>query len=330
MIRSPNIEFWIGVVEDVNDPLKLGRARIRVFGYHSESKSDIPTDSLPWAHPLLPVTSAAMNGIGFSPSGVVPGTHVMGFFQDGETAQEPVFGWTLPGIPRSLPKVNRGFNDPTGTYPKFIDESDVSRLARNENIDKTVIQSRRDSRKTEIGVANSDSTWEEPATQYDSVYPKNHVIESESGHVIEVDDTTEKERLSVTHRSGSFIEVGPTGTCVTKIVGDSATIVEGEFNQYVDKTLRITTGADAKILINNSIDIESKNGSVTVVVKNGNVNLRVEKGNVDSEITGNVEQYITGNVKERVAGSMKQTIDGNYFLKCGGTVTIRGASINLN
>ncbi len=36
--------FWYGVVEDINDPEMLGRIRVRVFGYHSEDKQDIPTN----------------------------------------------------------------------------------------------------------------------------------------------------------------------------------------------------------------------------------------------------------------------------------------------
>jgi hypothetical protein len=41
------IKTYLGVVEDIQDPLKQGRARIRVVSIHD----DIPTDALPWAYP---------------------------------------------------------------------------------------------------------------------------------------------------------------------------------------------------------------------------------------------------------------------------------------
>ena len=33
------------------------------------------------------------------------------------------------------------------------------------------------------------TTFDEPVTTYDAKYPKNHVFESESGHIVEYDDT---------------------------------------------------------------------------------------------------------------------------------------------
>ena len=35
--------WFTGVVEDRDDPDKLGRVRVRAVGYHTEDKTDIPT-----------------------------------------------------------------------------------------------------------------------------------------------------------------------------------------------------------------------------------------------------------------------------------------------
>ena len=43
------------------------------------------------------------------------------------------------------------------------------------------------------------------------IYPFNHVYESESGHVIEIDDTPDYERINVFHKSGSRIEINNKG-----------------------------------------------------------------------------------------------------------------------
>ena len=32
------MEFCFGIVEDRNDPLKIGRVRVRVHGYHTDNK----------------------------------------------------------------------------------------------------------------------------------------------------------------------------------------------------------------------------------------------------------------------------------------------------
>ena len=134
--------WFVGVVEDRNDPKKVGRVRVRCLGYHTKDKVKLPTDDLPWAHVMNPITSATVSGVGQTPLGVVEGTWVVGFFTDGETAQQPMIIGTLPGVITTdgLPfeatadgvqSKQEGFFDPKGNYPKYA-ESDVNRLARND------------------------------------------------------------------------------------------------------------------------------------------------------------------------------------------------------
>lgn len=94
------MNLYYGVVENRNDPLKLGRCQARIVGLHTHDKSLLPTADLPWATPMQPVTSAAMNGIGWSPTGPVEGTTVIIFFAD-EEQQQPIMMGTLGGIPQS-------------------------------------------------------------------------------------------------------------------------------------------------------------------------------------------------------------------------------------
>ena len=108
--------WWQGVVEDRYDPLYLGRCRIRILGWHTEDKADMPTEALPWAYPVQPILSAAQTGVGISPTGPVEGTWVVGFYRDGMQGQEPVFFGTLGGIPSAESKIpsDEGFSDPRG------------------------------------------------------------------------------------------------------------------------------------------------------------------------------------------------------------------------
>lgn len=100
-MTTKNLVWWTGVVEDRDDPQKLGRCRVRVFGYHHYDTKILPTKELPWAIPMQPITSAATSGVGTTPVGIVTGTWVMGFFLDGEEAQHPVIMGTIAGKPNT-------------------------------------------------------------------------------------------------------------------------------------------------------------------------------------------------------------------------------------
>lgn len=92
--------IYVGVVENRDDPLKLGRCQVRIVGLHTDNKNELPTKDLPWAFPMQPVTSAAINGIGWTPTGPVPGTWVIIVFQDKDN-QMPIMLGSLGGIPQS-------------------------------------------------------------------------------------------------------------------------------------------------------------------------------------------------------------------------------------
>ena len=116
MILDNNFLWWTGVVEDRDDPEKLGRCRVRVFGYHTEDTQLLPTSDLPWALPLQSVTSAATSGVGHTPVGIVPGTWVIGWFLDGEDAQRPLILGTLAGKPGKSPEVEQKIKQDTFKY----------------------------------------------------------------------------------------------------------------------------------------------------------------------------------------------------------------------
>ena len=124
----PEFTWWQGIVENRNDPDKMGRYQIRIFGYHTKDKTKLPTADLPWAIPMQPVTSAAISGVGSSPTGIVEGSAVVGFFADGPDGQIPVimgsFGamTMLPSNENGPIKFDRttvGFYDESETFPEI-------------------------------------------------------------------------------------------------------------------------------------------------------------------------------------------------------------------
>jgi hypothetical protein len=101
--------WWIGVVEDIDDPLKLGRCKVRIFGYHSSySAGDTSTENLPWAVAIHPLNTPNLYG---APK---LGSFVFGFFLDSTAAQEPAILGYFPSIPQ---KTNDSTEDYFGKTP---------------------------------------------------------------------------------------------------------------------------------------------------------------------------------------------------------------------
>ena len=104
--------WFVGVVEDRDDPERIGRVRVRCLGFHTADLNELPTADLPWAHVMHPVTDPAMHGMGSTPSFLVEGSWVIGFFRDAQEKQQPVIMGSLPGNPDNPPNPKVGFNDP--------------------------------------------------------------------------------------------------------------------------------------------------------------------------------------------------------------------------
>jgi hypothetical protein len=279
--------WFMGVVEDRQDPLELGRCKVRCLGFHTDDKLFIPTEKLPWAMPVQPITSAAMNGIGQSPLGPLEGSWVVGFFRDGPNAQQPIFFGTVGGYPQEIADISKGFNDPNGKYPKedFLAEPDTNRLARGAT--GTIVEDKINAAASNINIPTANGAggvWFEPTINRDEqpgpTYPYNHVYESESGHIQEFDDTPGAERIHTFHRTGTFEEIYPDGSKVTKIMGQDYNISMG--NKFVQ------ISGNANVIVGD----DSGNSNLTLYVK----------GNVDMQVDGNVTEVIGGNVTQTVEG----------------------------
>jgi len=389
--------WWQGVVEDRHDPLYLGRCKVRVLGWHSEDKNDMPTVSLPWAYPVAPITSASQTGVGTTPLGPVEGTWVVGFYRDGEAGQEPLFFGTLGGIPEldakginndGTPLGGKGFLDPrlenaipghpmfpdeipsrsllynpaidmvprepatiihnanpdptedaqtvkvsddvtlkerpevrsligqTGpksgpptftvkvvenplrsTYPDtglanteisttrnldYLKEPTTNRLARGirGNTDTSdprvsgIVFEKMENRKAgQLEIATADGkTWSEPKVPWQAIYPYNHVHQTESGHIIEMDDTPNWERMHWYHRTGTFTEIHPTGIRVDKVVNNYYDIILGARYTHIEASDYTTVdGSQENYILGNRTD--KVDGDYSVAIKKGRFNV---------------------------------------------------------
>ncbi len=435
--------WWFGIVEDRDDPLQLGRVRVRCYGHHTDDKNAMPKEDLPWAQPVQDITSAAMGDVGQSATGLVEGSWVVGFFLDGKESQRPVIMGSIAGIPTAAGDPKKGFNDPNpredqdyvSVYPrgnttpadnyeeaneKFKTSEkendnlrpDTNRLARNANhpvlsakdIDydrekqpqgrttdilipfhdkdqpyfteakeknKTrdgndIIGNKVDNKKHTVDASltvdsiNTDvnaTKWSEPKTnsltkngaaRYSTSYPKNHVYESESGHIREYDDTDNATRIHERHRAGTFYEIDHDGNKHTRIVGNNYEVIAGTNFINVKGDVNLTIDSNCKTYIKGDWEIQV-DGNKTELVR-GNHSETVQ-GNQDSTIIKNVtETYgtetdehmhnttvngkhsetITNTQTSAVTGAVTENYSATHTETAGGNITITGPRIDLN
>lgn len=249
-ILGNEFTWWMGVVEDRDDPLKLGRCRVRIYHWHTQDTALLPTDKLPWAQPMCPITNGATQNIGETPLGIQVGTWVVGFFMDGQLAQKPMIMGTIAGIPGAEP--------------------DTNRLARNDAEFPPLNPDLKNAER-ELGIFTSKGTfWNEPESPYAAEYPFNKVEETESGHIRETDDTPNHERIHEYHTTGTFYEIDENGQKVTKVVNDNYEITLGDDYVYVSGTCNITVGGNANVRCLNA-DILALNDADVTAVRNINM-----------------------------------------------------------
>jgi hypothetical protein len=287
--------WWLGTVEDVEDPEKLGRARVRMFGLHTQNKDDIPTEDLPWALPIMPVNTAFTDGLGSSPTGLVNGSIVFGFWVDGADQQTPAIIGTLGGVSKYAPNGDVGFNDPNECFPFLLDVPTTNVAARGTSGKYSGEHPATKWRKDNVlSGSTCDGSWSEPKTPSDPKYPWNSVREfrfdkpchsEDYGHVEEFDSSPGKERILAWHHKtkNNFLEIHHTGDEVHKIAG----------NHY---------------------ELNLKDQTLLV------------KGDWKIEVEGNKTEYIHGNYCLLVDGHYKQTIGeykkvdvGTYFQEIVGS-----------
>ena len=325
-------QWFVGVVEDRQDPQKLGRVRVRCLGYHTEIHEDLKTADLPWAHPMNPITSATVSGLGQTPLGPVEGTWVVGFFSDGADAQQPIIMGTLPGVPNQLPTKDgqKGFQDRlNANYPKYENEPDTNRLAvNNEELPHPTLTLRKADRDIAVGVANTDITtvvddiveadqspfWDEPETTYAAEYPYNHVYETEGGHLREYDDTLGAKRIHERHSSGTGYEIADDGTKITRVKKDNYNIIsaddychiQGTARQTIDGGLRVKVNNNAQASNNYAIEVGS-GANVTIEVQNGDINLISQLGDVNLKAGKNMNIDVAQALNIKVGGAITET-----------------------
>lgn len=300
--------WWTGIVEGRGDPIKTGRVQIRIFGWHTDNKSMIPSGELLWAQPVM--ASNAYDRTCIPKEGEV----LFGFFMDGEDAQFPFYLGVIPNIPEKLYSANTGFSDPGSSlgdrpvkvasrsiidgegvvysdkgparYPDELNQPTTSKLARNEFPEQTPLKFVSENIIKGIETAGGRK-WDETDPDYAALYPYNTSIQSESGHYVDIDDTRQKERITSMHRTGCMDEMRHTGSWHQKAIKHLISLVHGS----------------------------------EVVNIRGNFWKTVERW-TRFKSKGRTIVDINADAKTRIAGNYNMQVDGDFVLKVGGKIFI--------
>ena len=132
-VGKDGFRWWVGQIAPANvqgeqlaprkDSNSWGRRlKVRIMGYHPFSKADLSDKDLPWANIMIPSTSGT-GGANFAKSVMLrPGDVVIGFFLDGETAQQPIIMGAFSrtnDVSQDLPSESIGFVPFTGYSDKI-------------------------------------------------------------------------------------------------------------------------------------------------------------------------------------------------------------------
>ena len=341
-----NLEFFIGDVEQITDPLYIGRIKVRVFGDHTLDKEILPTDDLPWATVLNDVHSHSTTGKGQTPLGLRVGSKVIGFYLD-PTKQRPVVLGSIPG------------KDDVNTLATALSEHaslterKASRLDENDKVIQVatpvtgiytvdVFGERVGRVEASIG-----EPWSEPEIPYGAIYPDNHVLETTGGHLLEFDDTIDntdadnpisKERIHLRHKIGTGIEMFPDGTRVDNIKKDQYNIIDGNHYAHIKDNESITINGSLKVLVNTD---KGSNDYTIQVDDGGNVNIQVDDGQInlvtggdgnDINIvsSGDINMRAKQDIHMRALGNFKKDIEGFSKEETTSYVDIDASRIDLN
>jgi hypothetical protein len=312
--------WFMGVVEDIKDDKGVARVKVRAVGFHTDDRSDLAHDDLPWA-------TFATSGADTNAPMCKPGDWVVGFFLDNTEAQQPVVLAKLHGFTPAQSDSSKGFSDPNGVYPRFANTATTSELSRG--VANTVVAYKKSTVAKGIATATG-GTWDEPATAFAAVYPDNYVIHTDGYNIIELDDTDSAQRVHVFHHGGSFHEFHPDGSVVQRTLGGQYMLAYKGWNIYVAGDAQISATGSIGLAANKDVVITA-GGKISLLAPEidigGTSSVTVATASLTLGSTGSAK--LSGsNVTVGASGSM--TVDGaSTTVGAAGALTLGGADVAI-
>lgn len=163
---------------------------------------------------------------------------------------------------------------------------------------------------------NSPTKWStrEDAYKHAGEYPNQNYTRTQSGHVIMFDDTKDKEHLTLQHRSGARLQMGPTGDVQLIAHNGQYSIVFGENRMEVTGTHDVTIKGGGTLKVDGDYD-------VTV---GGDVNMAADG---DFNFKGKSFNMLGGGNFDMEVKNMTIKTEGSSTLHSAGAVSITGGTL---
>ena len=122
-----------GVYEDKNAVPGWGRRyKVRIIGLHDQGETEIPSDQLPWANVMYPITAGGFQTNSGQTPNLRQGNMVFGFFLDGQDQQVPVIMGVLGNNSQTTLSQTIGDNSVTNAQAGSIAKSGYATGARSK------------------------------------------------------------------------------------------------------------------------------------------------------------------------------------------------------
>ena len=229
-------KWWVGQVapeeaqgKQINGDGWGNRVKVRIMGYHPDDEVELKNEDLPWAHILKsPEAGSGRAGRG-KPTQVLPGDNVLGFFLDGDTAQQPV----ILGVFSSSTAAAEISKDKTYSQPFVPFTGYTSKIKPNDNI-----------AQSEAGDQNKEAS------------PSNRHLDTETAE-------------QITAATGKLTKVASTVLGTTVTFGDTSgarsavTKVNGEIKNALKDFKSATPALKNKVLADASRNLASISTSMS-------------------------------------------------------------------
>lgn len=257
------------------------RYKVRIIGIHDMGEANIPSDQLPFAQVMYPVTAGGGQAESFQTANLSQGNMVFGFFLDGQDQQVPVIMGVLGNNSATSLTMSIGDNRVTDDIPGFIGRSGYAiGAAPRESVlrspdDGLIIEKPGVSDYLKLNRYGNENLKDEYGLYRDYNYP-NEVYQKKQELSIKADERYDvsqrtqkiqfvKNGLSKFLTAQYAIESGPNSTAKgipTKESVDSfhqQTVADIKRTEFYDKKIPMMKATDPVVSAINAIQITIEN-----------------------------------------------------------------------
>ena len=258
-LGKDGFRWWIGQVapEDAQgDQInQIGntwgsRVKVRIYGYHPPNETELSNEDLPWAQVLLSPQGGSGKANRARSLRISPGDTVMGFFLDGEDAQQPV----ILGLFASTPDYYGGTEEYTSPFQPFTGYT--SKIKPNPDF---IV-------KNEGGDSSSSSQKSPRFLTKEIVEDLNEKLEKGEAQLKQLIDSGELQQ-SLSDASEELTNVLKSGAVQTGL-SDTKEIVEGLKKKYGFPEVQAFKDIGKEVVLASGVAQMANNTKVTNGIKN--------------------------------------------------------------